>query len=176
MKRHRTIVSTLVPIGLLCACAPAAALGHGPLLSGYGGPGSGTQVILGSALINGGGGGAGGRGSQGEAGSQGAGSSQSAGSLPAGSNGSSATHAANGTQEHGRGGGSRTRAGRTSGRATTNPSRAAGATPPISDSEDASATSASWFSGADTLAVALAAATLLLVGLATMRLARTEHH
>ena len=45
----------------LCLAVPAGAVAS-PLLSGYGGPGAGSQVILGSALVNGprGGGGGGG--------------------------------------------------------------------------------------------------------------------
>lgn len=54
-----------IPHGVLlcavCLAAPAGAAAS-PLLSGYGGPGAGSQVILGSALVNGprGGGGGGG--------------------------------------------------------------------------------------------------------------------
>jgi hypothetical protein len=54
---------SLIPHGMvLCALSlaiPAGALAS-PLLSGYGGPGEGSQVILGSALVNGPRGGGGG--------------------------------------------------------------------------------------------------------------------
>ncbi len=53
-----TCVAALAALGW----APGSALA-GPLLSGYGGPGDGEQVILGSHLINGPGGGRGGGGS-----------------------------------------------------------------------------------------------------------------
>jgi hypothetical protein len=63
MNRHIKVIpivglSLVVMVGAL----PATALAN-PLLSGYGGPGQGSQAILGSALVNGprgGGGGAGG--------------------------------------------------------------------------------------------------------------------
>jgi hypothetical protein len=42
--------------------APSATAAANPLLSGYGGPGQGSQAILGSALVNGPGGGGGGAG------------------------------------------------------------------------------------------------------------------
>jgi hypothetical protein len=67
MRRHRTI--TLIAglaVGVVCA-VPANALG-GPLLSGYGGPGQGSQSILGAALLNGGSGGGAGGSSSGESG------------------------------------------------------------------------------------------------------------
>jgi hypothetical protein len=60
MKRHRTIASTVVVTVAVVLCAPACALAGSPLLSGYGGPGSGQQVLLGGGLI-GGSGGSGGR-------------------------------------------------------------------------------------------------------------------
>jgi hypothetical protein len=50
-KRRRIIVAT--GCGLLAAALVAPAAGASPLLSGYGGPGSGNQAILGSALLNG---------------------------------------------------------------------------------------------------------------------------
>ncbi len=49
----------------LLALAPATALAQGSLLSGYSGPGGGEQVILGAQLLGGGGGGGGGGGSGG---------------------------------------------------------------------------------------------------------------
>lgn len=59
MKTHRKIIPivalALGAQGLAAASAPAT-----PLLSGYGGPGQGTQAILGSTLLNGPSSGAGG--------------------------------------------------------------------------------------------------------------------
>jgi hypothetical protein len=52
MKKHRKIISIGCSlVGLSAALAPAAQAS--PLLSGYGGPGQGSQAILGSALLNG---------------------------------------------------------------------------------------------------------------------------
>jgi hypothetical protein len=58
MKRHRSII---LIVGSLVALAAgtAAAASASSLLSGYGGPGQGNQAILGSALLNGPGGGSG---------------------------------------------------------------------------------------------------------------------
>jgi len=54
-------ISQGVLLCALCLAVPAGAVAS-PLLSGYGGPGAGSQVILGSSLVNGprGGGGGGG--------------------------------------------------------------------------------------------------------------------
>jgi hypothetical protein len=50
-RTNRTLaVAALV---VLSAALPAAAYAGNPLLSGYGGPGQGSQAILGSALLNG---------------------------------------------------------------------------------------------------------------------------
>jgi hypothetical protein len=175
MKHHRTIVSTVFTLVLtagLCACAPTAALAGGPLLSGYGGPGAGSQAILGSTLLNGGG-------SHGGGGSRGGGS-QAVGAAAASTSGSASalgTQAGSGAQGAGTGR-SGSHSGSASGHGSATHPRAAGATPQSFSSgavQAASATSTPWFSGPDTLALALAAAVLTLVGLATVRLARTEH-
>jgi hypothetical protein len=57
MTNHRKIIAA-ASLLVTFAAAPASA-GAGPLLSGYGGPGQGSQAILGSALLNGGKGGGG---------------------------------------------------------------------------------------------------------------------
>jgi hypothetical protein len=61
MTSHRTISLILGLLALLMTVAPSSAFAS-TLLSGYGGPGQGSQAILGSALLNGprGGGGPGG--------------------------------------------------------------------------------------------------------------------
>ena len=83
MIRHRTIVSIFALAACAAAAAPVSARAN-PLLSGYGGPGEGSQVLIGSALLNGPSGGGGGAG--------GSTSSQTAGSPGgAGGAGSSAT-------------------------------------------------------------------------------------
>jgi hypothetical protein len=65
MKNHRTVAPIFVLLAALAAAAPAVAQAN-PLLSGYGGPGVGNQAILGSALLNGGGGAGGGSGPTGQ--------------------------------------------------------------------------------------------------------------
>src|SRR5579863_3764035 len=54
MKRHATIVPTFALVAALGVCVPATAGASAPLLSGYGGPGTGSQAILGSTLLGGG--------------------------------------------------------------------------------------------------------------------------
>jgi hypothetical protein len=60
MNRHRKIIFSA---GLLATIVFATSVtAHAsPLLSGYGGPGQGSQMILGSSVLNGPGGGGGGR-------------------------------------------------------------------------------------------------------------------
>lgn len=58
MTSHRKIGSLLLAAALALA-TPVAASAN-PLLSGYGGPGQGSQAILGSAIVGGGSGGGGG--------------------------------------------------------------------------------------------------------------------
>jgi hypothetical protein len=70
MKIHRKIIP-IAALGLALAALTPASAPAGSLLSGYGGPGQGTQAILGSTLLNGpsngGGGGGAGSGSSGAA-------------------------------------------------------------------------------------------------------------
>ena len=63
MKRLCSAIAVLLAVLAL----PAAALASSgsPLLSGYGGPGSGDQAVLGGGLVSGGSGGSGGSGSSG---------------------------------------------------------------------------------------------------------------
>jgi hypothetical protein len=56
MRSRRTISLTIASLMTLSAALPAAAWAD-PLLSGYGGPGQGSQAIIGGGLVNGGGGG-----------------------------------------------------------------------------------------------------------------------
>src|SRR5271163_4080247 len=55
MRSRRTITLTIASLMTLSAAFPVAAWA-GPLLSGYGGPGQGSQAIIGGGLVNGGGG------------------------------------------------------------------------------------------------------------------------
>lgn len=52
MKGHRRTLLTSAVTALLSALAAPAAYASSPILSGYGGPGAGEQVILGSHLLN----------------------------------------------------------------------------------------------------------------------------
>ncbi len=85
MSRYRTTALAVVLSGLLFSFAPAVALGNS-LLSGYGGPGEGSQAIIGSTLVKGGSGGGGG-GSAGSGGSNGS----SGGGASSGNSGSGAS-------------------------------------------------------------------------------------
>jgi hypothetical protein len=73
MSRKIRIASTLALAGFLLTAAPVAASAGSPLLSGYGGPGTGEQAIVGSTLLNAP------RGGAGSGGSLGTGSTSSAG-------------------------------------------------------------------------------------------------
>lgn len=176
MKRHSTIVSTLALVAGFCVGAPATAAASGPLLSGYGGPGAGSQAILGSALLGGGSGGSsqGGSGGGSVGGSGGVSSSVGSNAAPVRSGGHPTGGSSTGTggPTHGV-----SRPASTRGSAT-HPG-AAGASPQTPSPQVGQATgsvSSSWFSGADLLALVLAVGVLVLVGLATVRIARTQHH
>jgi hypothetical protein len=186
MKRHRTTLCTAAVLLGACALAPPAALAGGPLLSGYGGPGAGAQSIIGATLLNGPSGGSGGSSSGGgSAGNSGGGS---AGGSKVGSSGASSAldggSKASGTAASGgstrgahpsssvRGGGAQGASGLASGVH----GRAFSALPPGRASAAASIElGTSWISGADVLALALAAGALALIGTATVRLARTRN-
>ena len=169
MTNHRlTIAGVSVALALASALLPTAALGS-PLLSGYGGPGTGNQALLGSTLLNGpaGGGGSGGGGAS----EGGAGSPGSEGTL-AGGGGERATHAGSGRTGAARstGGKSRTHAaGKTSaGGAGPHPATL----PPASARERGGAGQAPVLSGANLLYVLLALAALVATGAFTRRLTR----
>jgi hypothetical protein len=55
MRSRRTITLAIASLMALSLALPVAAWA-GPLLSGYGGPGQGSQAIIGGGLVNGGGG------------------------------------------------------------------------------------------------------------------------
>jgi hypothetical protein len=60
MSRYRRTISMGVFAALALTCAAPASAYASPLLSGYGGPGQGSQAIIGSELLNGPPGGGGG--------------------------------------------------------------------------------------------------------------------
>jgi hypothetical protein len=152
----------------------------GSLLSGYGGPGSGAQAILGSTLIGGGGGAGGGSGRGGSTG--GSGSSSGASSSTGGGSPAGVGVYSTGQGRGGNGAGSGSRAGgaaRASGVGTSG-----GASPTYSSSgqQRAGDTLASsrdagalGLSGADLLLIALAVGVLVITAGLTRRLARMQH-
>ena len=83
MTSQRTISLTLTLLAMLISTAPSSAFAN-PLLSGYGGPGAGSQAILGSTLVGGAGGGGGSAGGT----SGGSPGSSPGGAAPTGSSGS----------------------------------------------------------------------------------------
>jgi hypothetical protein len=92
MTSHRAI-TILTPLALLLAALVPATAGANSLLSGYGGPGQGNQVILGSTLVNGSSGGGGGNSTSGSSSegspATGAGALAAAAGQQSGSSGSS---------------------------------------------------------------------------------------
>jgi hypothetical protein len=83
LKSHRGLIYRAVLTGaVVLVCAPACAQA-GSLLSGYGGPGQGSQALLGSTVVGGSGGGGGSSSSGGGRTSSGAGSGSPTGSLAA---------------------------------------------------------------------------------------------
>jgi hypothetical protein len=187
MRRHRTTAAALVFAASVLL--PAAAHASGPLLSGYGPPGAGTQSILGASLVNGPGGGsngsstgggAAGGGSPGSAVASGGGAVSATSAQGAASRFASGQRHASGTPQHGGGANSGASASTAGGAAPGTHPRAAGANPNSAHlgaaaAVDNSEAGASWLSGSDLLALVLASGALALVALATIRLARTGH-
>jgi len=89
MKPQRMIAQFTATAALLALGAPAAASAEagGTLLSGYGGPGQGSQAIIGSGFVNGPGAGGGTSGGSGTSAATAAGSSAAAGATRAGASG-----------------------------------------------------------------------------------------
>ncbi len=166
-SHHRIVLAGLIAAALP-AGIPTLAAGNS-LLSGYGGPGQGSQAIIGSTLLGGGSGGGG---------STGGGSDGSSGSLrhgeQSGGTGSSAI-GATGITVHG----ARESAGRDSGSGQAGTGRASGggaSTYPASSDAVAGAgeSEALGLWGDDSLYILLAFAGLALTGVLTRRLARTK--
>lgn len=190
MNRKIRIASALVLGILVCAAAPTVTFAGSPLLSGYGGPGTGEQAIIGSTLIKGPRGGAGSNGSPGSHGSSGSGaSSESAISSASGGSGAEAGAAAataqNGTVRPSEGrapsgsqagfrGASKTKQAGSAGAKDRATAKGASAFVYPSALREASAdSSAPVISGGDILVLAAVIATLFLLGVLTMRVART---
>jgi hypothetical protein len=104
MASYRKISSILTLLAVLMAAATSAAAAS-PLLGGYGGPGEGSQVILGSALVGGAGGGGGGPSSSGSSGSNGSPGSSGSSSGPSGAGAAAAAGPSGRGASSGEGGG-----------------------------------------------------------------------
>ncbi len=159
MKGRRTTISMIAVVPILW-CVGATAAQANPLLSGYGGPGDGSQAILGAQLFNGP--------TSGGGPSAGGGASSSAGARE----GSSASGA-------GRGGARAGRRGRGAGRArsTHSGAPATGLRGGLSARQAASERPSEGFtaiglSGGDLLLVLVAFAVLAFTGALTALLAR----
>jgi len=168
MKRHHATTTATLLVALALA-APSAA-GANSLLSGYGGPGEGNQAILGSALINGPGGGSGSSSSGG-----GAGQGATGAGAPAGVTGASATGTQRGSASGSRGGSKASSSSKASGRrshASAQGSRAYEPASRPSPSRSAVESSHVGLSDSDLLYVLLAFGVLVLAGTLTRRLTR----
>jgi hypothetical protein len=169
MRRHRLTITTVALLSLACsALAPATAAAGGSLLSGYGGPGEGSQAILGSTLLNGpnGGGGASGEGSATPAG--GGGAAGAGGGIAAGAAAGRRISAPvrTGTRPH------RSRGGKP--QAAAGGTRRDRATSVVTASAVSVASQPLGLSGGDLAYILLALASIGLTGVLTTRLARAS--
>jgi hypothetical protein len=174
MRSRRTTTLTITFLAAVSAALPAAA-SAGSLLSGYGGPGQGSQVILGSSLIKGGGGGdgrgnGGGSSGTGESSASGAGSQQA--TAATGALGTHTSRPAKPRSDHGAGGHAVPTGGRIG---------VAGATQAQAPSSPAAAVRAEpegpttiGVSRENLLYMLLALAALIVTGLLTRRMARSR--
>ncbi|HEV7163621.1 MAG TPA: hypothetical protein VGN25_10225 [Solirubrobacteraceae bacterium] len=167
MKRQRLTTATTLTAMALSMLAPLGAEANS-LLSGYGGPGQGSQAILGSALVNGPGGGGG---------SSGGGATNLSGSAAGAGSGGSTLGARNGVVGSSRqGGGSSTHAAKRGGSRPDTSGSGSGtykpAYPPSTATSSAVESSQVGLSNSDLLYVVLAAGALVLTGVLTRRLAR----
>jgi len=170
-------ISQGVLLCALCLAVPAGAVAS-PLLSGYGGPGAGSQVILGSSLVNGPRGGGGGGGGGGSA--SGGGPTAPAAVTRPPSGGATApsesaptrvsrTHRAAGTKQAP----ARDSTPRTS---STAPGSAARVAPASVQGRAASRSAALGLSSGEVALIIVAACALVAIGFMTGRLARVPRH
>ena len=180
------ISSALALTAAMLVWAPTTALAGSPLLSGYGGPGTGEQAILGSTLIGGAsGGGAGG--SSGSGGSGGSNFSSSTGSSTNSAGGTSPTGSGStGVSGGGANAGSGSRGGTPKGGASSSRSPQGGRSTALgsgtasayvyatSQGSVASASPLVGISSGDVLLLIGILATLGLVAVLTLRLSRLQ--
>lgn len=178
-SQRLTIAATLLVLSA-SAVAPATAAAN-PLLSGYGGPGEGNQAILGAGLVGGasGGGGAG-AGASGLAQASGEGAGQASGEgagIGARGSGEASVGSARGTRggvasaSGSHGSGKQRYAGAASAPGASARPSARASTPSLAAGNEGGSQTLG-LSGADLLDVAIALATLLVIGAITRRLAR----
>jgi hypothetical protein len=172
MRSRRTTTLTIACLVAFLAALPAAA-SAGSLLSGYGGPGQGSQVILGSSLIKGGGGSGGpsnGGGSNGGGEPTTAAGAQTAApaTVSAVTSHSTRPHTASGTSRHGVAGGGPGKQVRVAGSVQAHPAFSA-AVPARAEPEGPTTVGVS---RENLLYVLLALGALIFTGLLTKRMAR----
>jgi hypothetical protein len=178
MRSHRKILSTLTSLTVtaIFVAMPSSVLA-GPLLGGYGGPGEGSQAILGSALLGGGGSGSSGGGS---AGSTGPSLSVAAGVGAQASKGQGNVTSPDPSALGSAAGGAGQSAGETSGARSGGAAKAFGGAAnayPVAaerapSQPASSATGTLGLSGADLAYICLTLCALLFTGVLTKRLAR----
>jgi hypothetical protein len=166
-------------VALICAAAPQVALA-GSLLSGYGGPGEGSQALVGAALVNGPRGGGGGSSTGGGSPELAEPSSTSASASAPGTTEGRSSSASHGSSR--RPSGSSSHHGSSDSRSTSSSGSTTGSAeqgrsgfasyPRIEHVVDAPASFAFGLSGADFVYALVALACLLLAAFATMHLAR----
>ncbi|HTA36989.1 MAG TPA: hypothetical protein VK761_09765 [Solirubrobacteraceae bacterium] len=148
----------------------------GSLLSGYGGPGEGSQALIGATLVNGRGGGGSSGGSGGGRPNLAAPTAASGSTSSTDRSASGSSSSSGGSSSHGASAGRARDANGTSGTAAASPQSASQASLTSYPSSErvvgGSTTLAFGLSGADFAYVIVALACLLLTGLATVRLAR----
>lgn len=165
MNSHRGLITTAAAILVGLSAVPSA--GASSLLSGYGGPGQGSQAILGSALVNTPGGGSGGSSSGGGAGGgTGGGGSIAAPGSASGTSGGGTPHTSAAAPS-----GSRAAGAPTSGRSSVG-GGAAHRLPAVSFAhEPAADTAPLGISGADLVYILLVLGGLMLTAVMTRRVA-----
>lgn len=162
MKTHRGITTAATLTALVLAVAPTATASS--LLSGYGGPGQGSQAILGSALINGPSGGGSGSAGSSSGGSAGSPTTSAAAGGGSGSGGSSTGHTGAHTgKTHAQVQGKSSKTGS----AAQTPSAVS-----LTPQSSVGGSRALGLSGADILYMLLALAALVATGLLTRQMAR----
>jgi hypothetical protein len=166
MRTYRATISTLTLMMLVLTAGAPATASAGSLLSGYGGPGQGSQSILGTALLGAPSGGASGGG--GSAGGQGTSTSTtSTSAVPTGVGGAKTpVHTSRSTRRSGSSPGT---AGKSSGKPSLGDT---GAYAQTSSQASVGGSPTLGLSGADIRDVLLALAALAMTGALTVQLAR----